>query len=71
MTILEVNSEADMRLIEAAPDLLAALKGIIDQACVNGCPEFNHADGEGCCVVHTEACEAARAAIALAERGAP
>ncbi len=57
------------RVMLAGPELLAALKGIIDQACVNGCPEFNHADGEGYCVVHTAECAAARAAIAKAEGG--
>lgn len=55
------------RVMLAGPELLAALKGIIDQACVNGCSEFNHADGEGSYVVHSEACEAARAAIKRAE----
>lgn len=57
----------DARLIAAAPDMLEALEGIINQACVNGCPEYNHADGEQSCVVHTEACNAARAAIRKAK----
>ncbi len=69
--IMQRNSDgdilwADARLLAAAPDLLAALVGIMDQACVNGCAEFESADGEQHCVEHTEACEAARAAIAKA-----
>lgn len=53
-----------LRAVNCHEELLAALTGILDQACTNGCPEYT---GENTVTVqHTDACISARAAIAKA-----
>jgi len=53
---------ADAQLWAAAPELVAALSGIIDQACHNGCPEY---EGEDTITIeHTDECAAASAVLA-------
>ena len=59
------------RLISAAPALLAALRGIMDQACIEGCPEFTDKETGQDVVLHTDECIAALAAIAAATKETP
>lgn len=57
--VREGTTAGNANLIAAAPDLLVALEGLIDQACTNGCQAEGFKAGE-----HTPACNKARAVLA-------
>ncbi len=60
-------AEENERLRAVNAELLEALRGITEQACTSGCPEFTSRDGQRITQKHTTACKKARSALAHAE----